>query len=167
MFDYHQRTINLILIFIIIIFQVSLCSIRNVNEHYFFEHNRAIGGESLDTSKFVLYIDKNASRYIDIPEAYMKNWINDQKMWRTWSIILAVMCFIFFGTLLFFLIHGFITSTGPFASCTKHINENSSHIKMTSSSSTTTNIPKDYPQIENIHTTQQTFIVGSRQTSTL
>ncbi|CAF2850470.1 unnamed protein product [Rotaria sp. Silwood2] len=85
-------------------------------------------------------------------------------MWRTWSIILAVMCFIFFGTLLFFLIHGFITSTGPFVSCTKRLNENSSHIKMTSS---TTAISIDYPQIENIPTTQQTFIVGSRQMSTL
>ncbi|CAF1175480.1 unnamed protein product [Rotaria sp. Silwood1] len=159
MFDDHQRMINLI-----IIFQILLCSLSNANEYYFLKYNRAIGGESLDTAKVVLYIDTNSSRFIEIPREYMKNWIDDQKMWRTWSIILAIMCFIFFGTLLFFLIHGFITSTGPFSNCIKSMNENSSPIKVTSS---TTTIPIDYPQIENISTAQQTFIVGSRQMSTL
>lgn len=41
------------------------------------------------------------------------------------------MCFIFFGTLLFFLIHGLCTSTGPFADCTKNNDENSSVTSVT------------------------------------
>jgi hypothetical protein len=65
------------------------------------------------------------------------------------------MCFIFFGTLLFFLIHGFCTSTGPFATCTKTINENSSDDQMISSAMT---IPIDYTQKDKISTLQQTFL---------
>lgn len=44
---------------------------------------RDIGGESLDTSNFVLTIDANGSRFIEVPKEYMANWLDDQIMWRT------------------------------------------------------------------------------------
>lgn len=75
--------IKLNTILIVLILQVSLCSLRIVDEHYSARRNRAIGGESLDTSNFVLYIDSNNSRFIEVPQEYMKNWIDDHKMWRT------------------------------------------------------------------------------------
>jgi hypothetical protein len=82
MFDYYQLTIDSKIIFIIIL----LCSFINADEHYLIRYNRAIGGESLDTSNFVLYIDSNGNRFIEIPEEYMNNWLDDQKMWRTVKI---------------------------------------------------------------------------------
>jgi len=74
------------------------------------------------------------------------------------------MCFIFFGTLLFFLIHGFYTSTGPFSTCTKSNNENSSDDKITSS---VMSIPIDYTQKDPIAKSQQTFFVNSHHISAL
>lgn len=43
---------------------------------------RSIGGESLDTSNYDLYIDEYGRRFIEVPEDYMNNWLHDQKMWR-------------------------------------------------------------------------------------
>jgi hypothetical protein len=57
------------------------------------------------------------------------------------------MCFIFFGALLFFLIHGFRTSTGPFSTC----NENSSD-------ESAMTLPIDYSQKDTITRSQQTFV---------
>ncbi len=74
------------------------------------------------------------------------------------------MCLIFFGTLLFFLIYGCCTSTGPFANCTKHNHENSSDEKLTSSAMT---IPIDYTQKEQILTSQQPYLVNPQQISGL
>lgn len=58
--------------------------------------------------------------------------------------MLIILCFIFFSILVTFLIHNFKTSTGPFGLCTRHINENLSDDKITSSEIT------DYTQIGNI-----------------
>lgn len=45
---------------------------------------RAIGGQSLDSSNFVLYIDESTgARYVEVPYEYMKKWINDQLIWET------------------------------------------------------------------------------------
>ncbi len=74
------------------------------------------------------------------------------------------MCFIFFSTLLFFLIHGFCTSTGPFANCTKNNDEYSSEDKITSSTMT---IPIDYTQKDIISTSQKTFLINPHLKSTL
>jgi len=75
MFNYYQLTIDIIIL---------LCSFTNADERYYLiRHNRAIGGESLDTSNFVLYIDPNGNRFIEVPREYMNNWLDDQKMWRT------------------------------------------------------------------------------------
>ena len=63
---------------------------------------------------------------------------------------MAILCFIFFIILLIFLIHGFYTSTGPFASCKKHLDKNLSDDKLTSSSIMT--IPIDYTQQNPIKT---------------
>jgi hypothetical protein len=71
------------------------------------------------------------------------------------------MSFIFFGTLLFFLIHGFYTSTGPFSTCTKQNNENSSDDKITSSTII------DYTRKDPIAKSQQTFFVNSHHISAL
>jgi hypothetical protein len=77
MFDYYQLTINSKLIIIIILLKVLLCSFINADRD-----KRSIGGESLDTSNFVLYIDPNGNRFIEVPRDYMNNWLDDQKMWR-------------------------------------------------------------------------------------
>ena len=66
------------LIFSMIVLKTSLCA----NERYLIRHNRAIGGESLDTSNFVLYIDPHGARFIEVPKEFMSNWIDDQKMWK-------------------------------------------------------------------------------------
>jgi hypothetical protein len=58
--------------------------------------------------------------------------------------MLIILCFIFFVTLVAFLIHSFRTSTGPFSLCARGINENMSEDKMTSSSVTA------YPRTDNI-----------------
>ncbi len=81
-FVYHQFKISLKIIFIIIIFETVLCSKRNVDEDLS-RQTRDIGGESLDTTNFVLYIDEAGSRFIEVPYEYMTEWIKDQKMWRT------------------------------------------------------------------------------------
>ena len=45
---------------------------------------RAIGGESLDTSNYVLFTDEDTGiRYIEVPYEYMQQWLDDQRMWRT------------------------------------------------------------------------------------
>jgi hypothetical protein len=80
-FIYQQFTISLKIIFIIIIFKAFLYSKINADEDLL--QSRAIGGESLDTSNFVLYIDGNGSRFIEVPYKYMSQWLKDQKMWRT------------------------------------------------------------------------------------
>ncbi|UJR33628.1 hypothetical protein I4U23_021063 [Adineta vaga] len=123
----------------------------NINEDVL-EQTRAIGGESLDTSNFVLHIDENDERYIEIPYEYMKQWINDQKMWRRWSIALIILCLVFLGILTAYLIHNFRTSTGPFSLCRKNLNENISDDKMISSEifdySQTSNLPMYNPLID-------------------
>jgi hypothetical protein len=72
------------------ILKLSLCLFTNVDERYLLRHKRAIGGESLDTSNYVLYIDPNGSRFIEVPKEYMKNWIHDQHMWRTVRINIQI-----------------------------------------------------------------------------
>ncbi|CAF1010594.1 unnamed protein product [Rotaria magnacalcarata] len=156
--------INSKLIFITLLIEVSLYSLVNGHHSFLFDNNRAIGGESLDTSKFVVYVNENSSRFIEIPQEYMKNWIDDQKMWRTWSIILAVMCFILFSILMLFLIHGFITSTGLFASSKQCVITNSSHPKMTSSSTT---MVIGYSQKTKSPIVQQSYLTSSSHMSTL
>jgi len=81
-FVYHQFKISLKIIFIIIIFETVLCSKRNIDEDLS-RQTRDIGGVSLDTTNFVLYIDEAGSRFIEVPYEYMTEWIKDQKMWRT------------------------------------------------------------------------------------
>jgi hypothetical protein len=76
-----QFTISLKIIFIIIILKVFLYSKLNADDNEL--QNRAIGGESLDTSNFVLFIDENGSRFVEVPYQYMKQWLTNQKMWRT------------------------------------------------------------------------------------
>ncbi|CAF0786949.1 unnamed protein product [Adineta steineri] len=127
----------------ILLLKIALCSTTYTDDELLLA-NRAIGGESLDTSNFVLYIDENGSRFIEVPYEYMTEWIKDQKMWRTWSIMLIILCFIFFTIVVAFLVHNFQTSTGPFSLCHKHINENPSDDKMTSSELA------DYSQTDNI-----------------
>lgn len=70
----------------IILLNIVLYSFTNGGQSYLPRQHRAIGGESLDTSKYILYIDANSSRFIEVPQEYMKNWIDDQKMWRTVKI---------------------------------------------------------------------------------
>lgn len=81
-FVYHQFTISYKIIFIIIILKVFLYSKANADEDLS-QQTRAIGGESLDISNFGLYIDENGSRFIEVPYEYMRQWLKDQKMWRT------------------------------------------------------------------------------------
>ncbi len=83
MFNYSQLKINSKLIFIIILLKVFLCSFTNADNHYLIRYKRSIGGESLDTSNFVLYIDPNGNKFIEVPREYMNNWLGDQKMWRS------------------------------------------------------------------------------------
>jgi hypothetical protein len=66
-----------------ILLNTFLYSFTNADEHDLLRYKRAIGGESLDTSNFVLYIDPNGNRFIEVPSEYMYNWLDDQKMWRT------------------------------------------------------------------------------------
>ena len=79
---YHQFKINLKIIFIIIILKTISCLKTNPDENVS-RQIRAIGGESLDTTNFVLYVDDDGSRFIEVPYEYMIEWIKDQKMWRT------------------------------------------------------------------------------------
>ncbi len=81
MFQSYPFRINLKII-LRSIFHVLLCSIIKADEHEYLRSKRAIGGESLDTSNFVLYIDPNGSRFIEVPREYMSNWLDDQKMWQ-------------------------------------------------------------------------------------
>jgi hypothetical protein len=78
MFQSYLFRINLKIIFLSIVY-VLLCLITKADG---IRSKRAIGGESLDTSNFVLYIDPNDSRYIEVPVEYMNNWLDDLEMWR-------------------------------------------------------------------------------------
>ena len=80
-FPSDQYQIHLKTLLIVLILQLVLCAKLNANEELL-EQTRAIGGESLDTSNFVLYIDENKARFIEIPYEFMKQRIQDQKMWR-------------------------------------------------------------------------------------
>lgn len=92
MFDYFKQ------IFVMIL----LNSFINADEYYIYRHKRAIGGESLDTSNFVLYIDPNGTRFIEVPRDFMNNWLGDQKMWRTVRVnnsFFEIFLFVFSGQL--------------------------------------------------------------------
>jgi hypothetical protein len=78
-FVYHHLLISSKTIFILTLF---LYLSTNADEDLS-RQRRAIGGESLDTSNFVLYIDDNGVRFVEVPYEYMTQWLNDQKMWRT------------------------------------------------------------------------------------
>jgi hypothetical protein len=66
--------------------------------------------------------------------------------------MLIILCLIFGGILAAFLIHNFQTSTGPFSLCRKHINENRSDDKMTSSEIADYTQPNNIPIIDPRHT---------------
>ncbi|CAF0749949.1 unnamed protein product [Adineta ricciae] len=138
-----QFQIHLKTLLIVLILQLVLCTKLNTNEELL-EQTRAIGGESLDTSNFVLYIDENKARFIEVPYEFMKQRIQDQKMWRRWSIMLSVLCFVFLVILIAYLIHNFRTLTGPFSLCRKNVNENQSDDKINSSHTI------DYTQTNNL-----------------
>lgn len=76
MFDYFKQ------IFLIIQLKSFFYLFTNADEFYISRYKRAIGGESLDTSNFVLSIDPDGTRFIEIPREFMNNWLDDQKMWR-------------------------------------------------------------------------------------
>ena len=103
LFNYSQLKFNIKLIFIIIILKVLLYSFTNANEDYIFRYKRAIGGESLDTPNFILYIDPDGNRFIEVPEDYMNNWLDDQKMWRRVRIYIYSYSYLHFK-LIYFLI---------------------------------------------------------------
>lgn len=74
------------------------------------------------------------------------------------------MCFIFFVTIVFFLIYGFYTSTGLFTECTRSNNENSSNDKLIlSSSSSSMTINRKDP----LKPLQQTYFIHPYQISAL
>lgn len=81
---YSSRINSKIVLFML--FQIFLSSIESSQ----LRSRRDIGGESLDTSNFVLTIDANGSRFIEVPQEYMGNWLDDQIMWRTVSINLRL-----------------------------------------------------------------------------
>ena len=74
------------------------------------------------------------------------------------------MCFLFFGTLLFFLIHDFWTSTGLFSTRVKSIDENPSNGKMILSE---TSMPTNYSPIDDIFSGDQSFTANPRPVSAL
>ena len=86
--------------FLILIFLLNLITITNTYAHSENQRwKRAIGGESLDTSNFVLYIDEATGfKYIEVPYEYMQQWLNDQRMWRTvldHRFSSLILCFVF------------------------------------------------------------------------
>jgi len=64
---------------VILLLKLSFCSLIDAHVK---QQQRSIGGESLDTSNYNLYIDEKGMRFIEVPEDYMDNWLDDQKMWR-------------------------------------------------------------------------------------
>ena len=82
--SYSSRIDNKIVLFTL--FQIFLSLIESSQ----LRSRRDIGGESLDTSNFVLTIDANGSRFIEVPQEYMGNWLDDQIMWRTVRIHLRL-----------------------------------------------------------------------------
>ena len=82
MFQSYLFRINLNIIFLSIIYVLLCLIIKADGDDHRLRSKRAIGGESLDTSNFVLYVDPNNLRYIEVPTEYMNNWLDDLEMWR-------------------------------------------------------------------------------------
>ena len=71
------------MIIFLVVFKLANSTATNAGENSV-RDKRAIGGESLDPSNFVLYEDENTGmRFIEVPYVFMQQSLNDQKMWRT------------------------------------------------------------------------------------
>lgn len=72
-------------VFVLLVYQLNF-SIVSAENKFVHEQRwkRAIGGESLDSSNFVLYEDPQTGfKYIEVPYDFMEQWLDDQRMWRT------------------------------------------------------------------------------------
>jgi hypothetical protein len=75
---------DLLVTLLIAILKLSLFSQTDATTNNNLRNKRAIGGDSLDQSNFVLYVDENTGlKYFEVPYVYMQQWLNDQRMWRT------------------------------------------------------------------------------------
>lgn len=88
---FHSKSIIVVLMIIPVFF----CSIVHAEKWHRIRSRRDIGGESLDTSNFVLTIDTNGTRFVEVPREYMINWLDDQIMWRTVRRTLSLLLFLF------------------------------------------------------------------------
>ena len=78
---HHQWNLSSILILILLLCLSRLSRVFADDQSRW---KRAIGGESLDSSNFVLYEDPATGfKYIEVPYEYMEQWLDDQRMWRT------------------------------------------------------------------------------------